>query len=80
MVITLYLCLKLLMLTTGHTLSWSFLNYADNLNNIKKYNWVEAIKDILMNSMATINNNPRHVTGCVMLLLVNTLLNYFTQK
>ncbi|CAL5406445.1 unnamed protein product [Camellia sinensis] len=37
-VITLYLCLKLLMPTTGHTLSWSFLNYVDNLNNIKKYN------------------------------------------
>ncbi|CAL5366460.1 unnamed protein product [Camellia sinensis] len=68
-VITLYLCLKLLMPTTGHTLSWSFLNYVDNLNNIKKYNWVEAIKDTLMNSMATANNNPRHVTGCVMLLL-----------
>ncbi|CAL5339606.1 unnamed protein product [Camellia sinensis] len=68
-VITLYLCLKLLMPTTGHTLSWSFLNYVDNLNNIKKYNWVEAIKDTLMNSMANANNNPRHVTGCVMLLL-----------
>ncbi|CAL5376478.1 unnamed protein product [Camellia sinensis] len=68
-VITLYLCLKLLMPTTGHILSWSFLNYVDNLNNIKKYNWVEAIKDTLMNSMANANNNPRHVTGCVMLLL-----------
>ncbi|CAL5407504.1 unnamed protein product [Camellia sinensis] len=68
-VITLYLCLKLLMPTTGHTLSWSFLNYVDNLNNIKKYNWVEAIKDTLVNSMANANNNPRHVTGCVMLLL-----------
>ncbi|CAL5336695.1 unnamed protein product [Camellia sinensis] len=68
-VITLYLCLKLLMPTTGHTLSWSFLNYVDNLNNIKKYNWVEAIKDTLLNSMANANNNPRHVTGCVMLLL-----------
>ncbi|CAL5424948.1 unnamed protein product [Camellia sinensis] len=68
-VITLYLCLKLLMPTTGHTLSWSFLNYVDNLNNIKKYNWVEAIKDTLMNSMANVNNNPRYVTGCVMLLL-----------
>ncbi|CAL5363733.1 unnamed protein product [Camellia sinensis] len=68
-VITLYLCLKLLMPTTGHTPSWSFLNYVDNLNNIKKYNWVEAIKDTLMNSMANANNNPRHVTGCVMLLL-----------
>ncbi|CAL5423406.1 unnamed protein product [Camellia sinensis] len=64
-VITLYLCLKLLMPTTGHTLSWSFLNYVDNLNNIKKYNWVEAIKDTLMNSMANANNNPRHVTGCL---------------
>ncbi|CAL5394502.1 unnamed protein product [Camellia sinensis] len=68
-VITFYLCLKLLMPTTSHTLSWSFLNYVDNLNNIKKYNWVEAIKDTLMNSMANANNNPRHVTGCVMLLL-----------
>ncbi|GMP73472.1 hypothetical protein CsSME_00031221 [Camellia sinensis var. sinensis] len=68
-VITLYLCLKLLLPTTGHTLSWSFLNYVDNLNNIKKYNWVEAIKDTLMNSMANANNNPRHVTRCVMLLL-----------
>ncbi|CAL5422833.1 unnamed protein product [Camellia sinensis] len=68
-VITLYLCLKLLMLITGHTLSWSFLNYVDNLNNIKKYNWVETIKDTLMNSMANANNNLRHVTGCVMLLL-----------
>ncbi|CAL5359304.1 unnamed protein product [Camellia sinensis] len=68
-VITLYLCLKLLMPTTGHTLSWSFLNYVDNLNNVKKYNWVEAIKDTLMNSMANANNNSRHVTGCVMLLL-----------
>ncbi|CAL5405078.1 unnamed protein product [Camellia sinensis] len=68
-VITLYLCLKLLMPTTGHTLSWSFLNYVDNLNNIKNYNWVKAIKDTLMNSMANANNNPRHVTGCVMLLL-----------
>ncbi|CAL5414205.1 unnamed protein product [Camellia sinensis] len=68
-VITLYLCLKLLMPTTGHTLSWSFFNYVNNLNNIKKYNWVEAIKDTLMNSMANANNNPRHVTGCVMLLL-----------
>ncbi|XP_028106192.1 uncharacterized protein LOC114305322 [Camellia sinensis] len=62
-VITLYLCLKLLMPTTGHTLSWSFLNYVDNLNNIKKYNWVEAIKDTLMNSMANANNNPS--TGTV---------------
>ena len=79
-VITLYLCLKLLIPTTGHTLSWSFLNYVDNLNNIKKYNWVEAIKDTLMNSMGNANNNPRHVTGCIMLLLVNTLLNYFPQK
>ncbi|XP_028070060.1 glutamic acid-rich protein-like [Camellia sinensis] len=26
----------------GHALSWSFLNYVDNLNNIKKYNWVES--------------------------------------
>ncbi|CAL5403192.1 unnamed protein product [Camellia sinensis] len=69
MVITLNLCLKLLMPTTGHTLCWSFLNYVDNLNNIKKYNWVEAIKDTLMNSMANANNNPKHATGCVMLLL-----------
>ncbi|CAL5429767.1 unnamed protein product [Camellia sinensis] len=68
-VITLYLCLKLLMPTASYTLSWSFLNYVDNLNNIKKYNWVEAIKDTLMNSIANANNKPRHVTGCVMLLL-----------
>ncbi|GMP79938.1 hypothetical protein CsSME_00035245 [Camellia sinensis var. sinensis] len=68
-VIALYLCLKLLMPITGHTLSWSFLNYVDNLNNMKKYNWVEAIKDTLMNPMANVNNNPRHVTRCVMLLL-----------
>ncbi|CAL5362539.1 unnamed protein product [Camellia sinensis] len=73
-VITLYLCLKLLMPTTGHTLSWSFLNYVDNLNNIKKYTWVEAIKNTLMNLIANANNNPRHVTGCVMLLLHSKLL------
>ncbi|XP_028111143.1 probable E3 ubiquitin-protein ligase bre1 [Camellia sinensis] len=35
----------------------------DNLNNIKKHNWVEAIKDTLMNSMANANNNPS--TGTV---------------
>ncbi|XP_028118522.1 lipase-like, partial [Camellia sinensis] len=54
----------------------------DNLNNIKKYNWVEAIKDTLMNSMTNANNNPRHVTVCVITGTVSTVnsSNHPTKK
>lgn len=71
-----YTCLKLFFSTSGTTVGWVFLNYMEDINSMRKYNWAEAIRNTLMSSIEKYHKNPAKVTGCVMALLVSTSLLY----
>ena len=75
-ILTLMLYLKFLVPTLGHILGWYYLSYVDNLDNMKKYNWTDFIMEALIGSIRKSNNNPKHVAGCVMILLVSSLSRY----
>ena len=74
-ILSLILCLKLLVPTSSHVLGWNYLGYVDNLNEMKKYNWADFIMEGLMGSIRKANNNSKHVSGCVMILLVSILFH-----
>ncbi|XP_028077920.1 uncharacterized protein LOC114279839 [Camellia sinensis] len=67
-----YTCLKLFFSTSGTTVGWVFLNYIEDINSMRKYNWAEAIRNTLMSSIEKYHKNPAKVTGCVMALLVTS--------
>ncbi|KAL7224356.1 hypothetical protein ACSBR1_025754 [Camellia fascicularis] len=67
-----YTCLKLFFYTSGTTVGWVFLNYMEDINSMRKYNWAEAIQSTLMSSIEKYHKNPAKVTGCVMALLVTS--------
>ncbi|KAL7199673.1 hypothetical protein ACSBR2_021882 [Camellia fascicularis] len=64
-----YTCLKLFFSTSGTIVGWVFLNYMEDINSMRKYNWVEAIRNTLMSSIEKYHKNLAKVTGCVMALL-----------
>ena len=70
-VITLILLLKLFVPTAHNSLGWNFLRYVEDLDRMQQYDWVMLIRDTLMDSIKRSNNDPKKVTGCVMLLLVS---------
>jgi len=70
-VITLILLLKLFVPTAHNSLGWNFLRYVDDLDRIQTYDWVTLIRETLMDSIKKANNDPKKVSGCVMLLLVS---------
>ena len=71
-----YTCLKLFFSISGTTVGWVFINYIEDINSMRKYNWAEAIRNTLMSSIEKYHKNPAKVTGCVMALLVSTSLLY----
>ncbi|XP_028051451.1 uncharacterized protein LOC114256066 [Camellia sinensis] len=64
-----FTCLKLFFSISGTTVGWVFLNYMKDVNSMRKYNWAETIRNILMSSIEKYHKNPAKVTGCVMALL-----------
>ncbi|KAL7212381.1 hypothetical protein ACSBR2_015129 [Camellia fascicularis] len=64
-----YTCLKLFFSTSETTVGWIFLNYIEDINSMRKYNWAEAIRNTLMSSIEKYHKNSAKVTGCVMALL-----------
>ena len=66
----LYLLVTLLFATTGFTIRWGFVKYIEDIDEICKYGWSEAICSTLLGTLEKANNNPKLVTGCVIALQV----------
>uniref|UniRef100_A0A5B7BPG6 Aminotransferase-like plant mobile domain-containing protein n=1 Tax=Davidia involucrata TaxID=16924 RepID=A0A5B7BPG6_DAVIN len=63
--ICLFLCLTLFFSTTGRSIGWVFVKYIEDLDNMNKYDWSEAILNTLMCSIEISHRSPERVTGCV---------------
>ncbi|KAK9288257.1 hypothetical protein L1049_016707 [Liquidambar formosana] len=55
--------------TSGTQLSWSYVPYVENLDDMKKYNWPSAIKSYLEASIQKLHNTQNNVTSCVIAVL-----------
>ena len=51
--------------TLGTTVVWVFLNYMEDINSMRIYNWADAIRNTLMSSIEKYHKNLAKVTGCV---------------
>ena len=47
----------------------------DDITKIKSFDWVGAIKETLLSSIRKSNGDPKHVHGCVMILLVRVIVH-----
>ena len=74
-IITLILCLKLLLPTTSHAIGWHYLGCVDDITKMKRFDWVDSITETLMSSIRKSNGDPKHVHGCVMILLVRNIIH-----
>lgn len=66
-----FLCVTFLFSTSGNTLSWAHIQYLDDLNEMKEYDWAYEVLESLIQSIEKHRRTPRKVTGCVNLLLVS---------
>ncbi|KAH7846480.1 hypothetical protein Vadar_014472 [Vaccinium darrowii] len=64
-----FLCVTFLFSTSGNTLSWAHIQYLDDLNEMKEYDWAYEVLESLIQSIEKHRRTPRKVTGCVNLLL-----------
>ncbi|KAK9267478.1 hypothetical protein L1049_009904 [Liquidambar formosana] len=55
--------------TSSTQLSWSYMTYVEDLDNMKDYNWPAAIRSNLEASIEHSHTKPENVTGCVIALL-----------
>ena len=69
----LYLLVTVFFLTTGHTLSWGYIPYIEDLDEIRKYNWSQLILNALISSLSKKRETPDTVTGCVIVIPVSVL-------
>ncbi|CAL5339426.1 unnamed protein product [Camellia sinensis] len=67
--LALYICGKLFFANSGETISWTFVQYLNNLNTVRMYDWTGAILSTLMGSVKEFHKTPGKVTGCVVALL-----------
>ena len=66
----LYVILSILFLTSGNTAKWVFIQYIENIEEMKMYAWCAAIKDYLMAAIEKSSKDARKVNGCVLALQV----------
>lgn len=72
--VCMFLCVSLFFPTSGSTLSWSHVSILDDLEEMKNYDWANAILKYLLRSIKIHHKKePRKVIGCVYILLVRLL-------
>ncbi|XP_058225350.1 uncharacterized protein LOC131334384 isoform X2 [Rhododendron vialii] len=54
---------------TSTSVKWVYLERIEDLRRLKNYDWCGAILDELMSSVRQKHNQPRRVSGCVVVLL-----------
>ncbi|KAL7175856.1 hypothetical protein ACSBR2_029436 [Camellia fascicularis] len=54
---------------SSHILTRRYIHYVDDLQNMAKYAWCDAIRDKLIKSVQKMHQKPAGVTGCVIALL-----------
>ncbi|KAF7143417.1 hypothetical protein RHSIM_Rhsim05G0207800 [Rhododendron simsii] len=67
-----YLCCTLFFSKLGTKIGWVYLHYMHDLKSMKDYDWCEAIRYTLMNSIEKYQLQPKKASGCVITLLVIT--------
>lgn len=73
--LVLFTCSALLFSNTGSKLGWATVHYVDDMKNMRKYNWAQAVKKHLMDDIHHNYKEPEKVKGCVMALLVS--INFY---
>lgn len=63
------LCLTLLFTNTGYSIAWCLVECCENLEDMGKYAWADAVQETLMNSL-THTDKTKPLNGCVVALLV----------
>lgn len=66
-----YLCCTLFFSKSGTKIGWVYLHYMHDLKSMKDYDWCEAIRYTLMNSIEKYQLQPEKASGCVITLLVS---------
>ena len=66
--------------TSGTQLSWSYVSYVNDLDEMKTYNWPAAIRSNLESSIEKSHNKPQNVTGCVIALLVSNMTQTYIRN
>ncbi|KAG5560023.1 hypothetical protein RHGRI_003340 [Rhododendron griersonianum] len=64
-----YLCCTLFFSKPGTKIGWVYLHYMHDLKSMKDYDWCEAIRYTLMNSIEKYQLQPEKASGCVITLL-----------
>ncbi|KAI8530182.1 hypothetical protein RHMOL_Rhmol11G0036000 [Rhododendron molle] len=67
----LFLCVTLFCSTTGTTANWCHVHYLDNLENVKKCDWIGAIRNYLLKSIHRNHRDLKDLKGYSVLLPVN---------
>ena len=75
-IICLILFVTILLLTTGQSIGWGYLQLVDNYTEMVRYNWSAIIHKTLLDSLHKNSKTPHKITGCVIALLVRIFRLY----
>ncbi|KAF7154339.1 hypothetical protein RHSIM_Rhsim01G0025600 [Rhododendron simsii] len=78
--ICMFICLMLFFPTSGVTIAWAYVHCMEKIEEIKDYDWVQSIAEILNTSMHKFHDKPRDATGCVVALMRKNVTNYINQR